>query len=137
MLLESRLCEEVWDAMSREIIMIAADTACHRKRKMFLHLMHGSEPVGNVICPSVSLWLCWKAFLNALRGCYICLPALQNPIRNLLFTPWKLFGLSKRPRNRGRSVLLQFFNICRNCQCYISYLSLLQWAFLIMDRDVL
>jgi len=58
MLLESCLCEEVWDAMSREIIMIATDAACHRKRKMFLYLMHGSEPVGNVVCPSVPLQLC-------------------------------------------------------------------------------
>lgn len=79
----------------------------------------------------------WKAFLNAPRGCSICFPALQNPIRNLLFTPWKSFGFSKGPRKGGRSVLLQFFNIHRNCQRYTSHLSLLQWAFLIMDRDVL
>lgn len=79
----------------------------------------------------------WKAFLNALRGCYICFPALQNPIRNLLFTPWKLFGLSERPRKGGRSVLPQFFNIRRNCRRYTSHLSPLQRAFLIMDRGVL
>lgn len=64
----------------------------------------------------------WKAFHNALPGGSIRLPALQNPITNPLFTPWKLFGLSDR-RCEGRSVLLQFLNIHGNCQCYTSHLS--------------
>lgn len=46
----------------------------------------------------------WKAFLNALRGCWICLPALQNPIRNLPFTPWKLFGLQTAAQGREKCI---------------------------------
>lgn len=49
--------------------MIATDAACHGKRRMLLPLMRGSQPVGNVLCPSVSLWLCrLEAFLNILPG---------------------------------------------------------------------
>lgn len=79
----------------------------------------------------------WKAFLNALPGCYICLSALQNPITNRPFAPWKLFGLSDRPCEGRRGVLLQSLNICRNCQRDTSHLPVLQRAFLIADQDVL